>query len=259
MPATGGYHAPTPTQSPCVTPRGQAQLQNAGFGIDDLQVGMAGGDPSQEPLRSQILAKLGLPQQARIERLSNNSGGLNAGVWVVEGSLVLKLVQSQCAHRVSEAERFAKLSREQPSIANDPTLAFPVKVFRCIGHGGAHSHDLIVMRKVRGQPLGDVIALKRGSGQLQDVMRILRQLGSFLSRFHRSYHNKQHGDFQPSNVFYDETSGAFTMIDIADLGSTLHSEGDVSHFCKSLQLLSHSYGQQFYIEGKRNFEEGYRS
>jgi tRNA A-37 threonylcarbamoyl transferase component Bud32 len=160
---------------------------------------------------------------------------------------------------MSEAERFAKLSREHPSIANDPAVAFPLKVFRCIGHGGAHSHDLIVMRKVRGQPLGDVIAVKRGTGQLQDVMRILRQLGSFLSRFHRSYNNKQHGDFQPSNVFYDESSGAFAMIDIADLGSTLHSEGDVSHFCKSLQILSNCYGQQFYIEGKRNFEEGYRS
>jgi hypothetical protein len=230
-------------------------MQSAGFGVEDLQIGMAACDPSQEPLRSQILAKLGLPQQARIERLSNNSGGLNAGMWVVEG-LVLKLVRSQ--GMLSEADKFARISREHPSIANDPTIAFPVKVFRCIGHAGAHSHDLIVMRKARGRPVGDVLALKRSSGQLHDVMRILRQLGSFLSRFHKSYNNKQHGDFTPSNVFYDESCGTFTMIDIADLGNS-SSEGDMQHFCKSLQILSHSYGQQFYTEGRRNFEEGYRS
>jgi Ser/Thr protein kinase RdoA (MazF antagonist) len=88
-------------------------------------------------------------------------------------------------------------------------------------------------------------------------MKILRELGSFLARFHKRYGNSQHCDFQPSNVFYDTSSGKFAMIDIADLGEQC-SENDVKHFVQSLRLLSRSYGEQFFTEGKRNFEEGYR-
>merc|ERR1719183_2806788 len=135
----------------------------------------------------------------------------------------------------SEADRFARIFQEHPSIVNDSSIAFPIKVFKC-----DNSHDLIVMRKVKGQPLGDILALKRSSGQMHDVMQILKKLGSFLSRFHKSYNNKQHGDFQPSNVLYDESCGAFTIIDMADLGNRSSAESDVSHFCQSLRILSNS-------------------
>jgi tRNA A-37 threonylcarbamoyl transferase component Bud32 len=158
----------------------------------------------------------------------------------------------------SEADRFTRLYQEHPSIANDPMVAFPIKVFKCFGQAGDNSHDLIVMPKANGQPLGDVLARKQSCGEMRDIMQILRQLGMFLARFHKSYNNKQHGDFSPSNVFYDVSSGAFVMIDIADLGNHTTAEGDIAHFCQSLKILSNSYGQQFYIDGKRNFEEGYR-
>jgi len=264
-----GVHTQTPRQgvTSSLTQGGLAQAQwpgttRSGFSIEDLQVGIGGCDPTQEPLRSQILAKLGLSKQARVEKMGG-CGGLNEGIWAVQdpssrSSLVLKLVRSQGAHGTpSEADRFARIFSEHPSIENDPTVAFPIKVFKCIGHLGSNAQDFIVTRKVSGQPLGDVLALKRSSGRTQEIMQILRQLGSFLARFHKSYGNKQHGDFQPSNIFYDASSGAFAMIDIADLGHN-SLESDVSHFCQSLRILSRSFGQQFYNDGTRNFQEGYR-
>jgi len=256
----------------CRTPQtpgalAQSPLQGlpptCGFSTEDLHVGMGGNDPTQEPLRSQILTRLGLPKQARVERLGGNCGGLNKGLWAVQdpssrSSLVLKLVQSRCAYGApSEAEKFARIFREHPTIENDPAVAFPIKVFKCIGHTGNNSHDFVVMRKVNGQPLGDVLALKHSMGQMQDIKRILHQFGSFLAKFHKTYSNKQHGDLQPSNIFYDASSGAFALIDVADLGYN-SLESDVSHFSQSLRILSSCFGQDFYSHGKHNFEEGYR-
>jgi Cys-rich protein (TIGR01571 family) len=247
------------------TPPTPGLTPSSGFSIEQLHVGMGGGDPTQEPARSQFLAKLGLPQQARVEKLSGNFGGQNEGIWVVQdpstrSSLILKRVWSRNPYGLqmpSEATQFASLFREHPSIAHDPTIAFPIKVFKCIGQTGDNSHDLVVMRKVNGQHLGEVFAFMRSRGQMRDIMQILRQLGSFLARFHSSYSNKQHGDFQPSNIFYDASSGAFSLIDIANMGQA--RESDVLHFCESLRLLSNTFGPQFLSDGKRNFEEGYRS
>ncbi len=64
---------------------------------------------------------------------------------------------------------------------------------------------------------------KRNAG----VTCILKKLGSFLAQFQRRYDNRQHYDFQPSNIFYDAPSGNFTLVDVADLGFS-GAEGDVA-------------------------------
>lgn len=228
----------------------------------DLSVGSS-VDPVQDPsLKSEILSKLGLSQSAQVERLSGNCGGLNLGVWTIyehsrQQTLILKLVSSQGNFGPSEAEKLRLLGHKYPSLASDNAVAFPVKIFSCVDPSGKRSHDFIVMRKVLGKPVGDVIGMKWNVGQKTDVMKILRELGCFLARFHKRYGNSQHCDFQPSNVFYDTSSGKFAMIDIADLGDQSRSEDDVKHFVQSLCLLSAAYGEEFYTDGKRHFEEGY--
>ena len=76
-------------------------------------------------------------------------GGLNQGIWIVSDSdrqLVLK--QSKCERTassiLSEAENFVRIAKEQPQIASDPLVAFPVKIFSCIGSEGDRLSDLIV-------------------------------------------------------------------------------------------------------------------
>mmetsp|Transcript_29846 Transcript_29846/g.47689 ORF Transcript_29846/g.47689 Transcript_29846/m.47689 type:complete len:573 (+) Transcript_29846:22-1740(+) len=244
------------SSTPCVS---GLRVSGVAFSIENVHVGMGGGDPTQEPLRSQVLAKLGLPKEAAVTRLTGFCGGQNQGVWVVQDpsgqrSLVLKLVPSRCHLGMpSEADRFERICRDHPSIENDPTIAFPIKVLKCVGHAGVNFHDLIVMREVAGQPLGEVLAFKRSGGHMYESMQLLRQLGSFLARFHNAYNNKQHGDFQLSNIFYDASSGGFAMIDIADMGNAV--ESDISHFCQSIRMV---FGHEFYIDAKRHFEEGYR-
>jgi hypothetical protein len=128
-------------------------------------------DPVQDPsLKSEIFSKLGLPQSAQIERLSGNCGGLNLGVWIIHESssqqtLVLKLVSSQAKFGRSEAEKLRLLGHKYPSLASDEAVAFPIKIFSCVDPAGKRSHDFIVMRKVLGKPVGDVIGMKWSTGQ----------------------------------------------------------------------------------------------
>jgi serine/threonine protein kinase len=222
-------------------------------------------DPARDPsLKSEILAKLGLPPSSRVEALSGNCGGRNQGVWTIQDSsshtkLILKLVRSQGQIGGSEAEKLRQLAGRYPLIVNDHAVAFPLKIFSCLEPSGSKSHDFIVMKKVAGEPVGDVIGMKWNCGRKAEVMNILRDLGAFLAQFHKRYANSQHCDFQPSNVFYDAASGKFALIDIADIGNQSCREGDVKHFVSSLGLLAVAYGDQFYSEGKRHFEEGYRA
>jgi serine/threonine protein kinase len=218
-------------------------------------------DPS---LKSEILAKLGLPRSSKVEALSGNCGGLNEGVWSIQDlsshtQLILKLVRSHGRTGCSEAEKLRRLAAKYPSIVNDHAVAFPLKIFHCVQPSGSHSYDLIAMRKVAGEPVGDVIGIKWNCGQKAEVLKILRELGTFLAQFHKRYGNSQHCDFQPSNVFYDAASGKFALIDIADIGDQSCCEGDVKHFVSSLGLLAVAYGDRFYSEGKFHFEEGYRA
>lgn len=237
-----------------------------GLDVGELDIGSGAFDPTQQSLRSQLIAKLGMSSHATIEEMQGFRGGLNEGVWFAtdasKGStkeeLVLKLVR---CHRVAasiptEAENCLRIFREHSSAVNDPTIAFPIKIFSCLGTGGTKRYDLIVMRRVRGERLAELIARKWYSKQVPQLMQILEKLGICLAEFHARYGNSQHGDFQPSNIFYDEDKDEIALIDVGGMGVPT-MESDVEHFAKSMKLLAEAYGVQLSADGMRHFERGY--
>jgi len=255
----------TVVQPSCPLPLapGVAGGKVGGFEEQELQIGAGAFDPTQSAVKSTLLAKLGVGPTSVIERMQGRSGGRNEGVWILydgSQSLVLKLVNCQRRHQQipTEAEKLVKLAREHPAIVNDPALAFPSKIFHCLGPAGETRYNLIVMRKVPGQTLSEVIGTKWQANQVSSVMQILDEFGRFLADFHMRYANKQHGDLQPSNVLYEEAGRKFVLIDVADLGGrVLPSERDVERFIAGLGLVSQTCGQQLYVEGKQHFEAGY--
>lgn len=243
---------------PSVTP--QCPLE-----IDELYCDDPTFDPCLEPARGQLLSKMRLPASARIETFRGGIGSCNSGMWVLRDgcqSYVLKLVRNGAGvgpRHLSQADKFAKLCRDFPNISSDTSLAFPCKIFSIMSSAGK-SHDLVVMRHVPGQRVSDVIMQKLHSRQDQDLMRILEQFGGFLADFHSRYHGMQHGDLTPANVFYDQASGRFTLVDVADLSpQNPVIQSDAERFTSSLKLLSHFYGTAFYAEGKARFEAAYNA
>lgn len=228
--------------------------------------GLSHFDPSRPVIKAQIAAKLGVSQSAVVEAKQGHRGGMNEGVWIMKDhsqSFVLKLVKGTNAFGMpTEAEKLVRLCSEHSSIANDASLAFPVKIFKC-GAAGKRL-ELIVMRKVPGTLLSDLIAtmlgVSRSDNKMSKLMSIFEHLGRFLADFQMRYNNKQHNDFQPSNIFYDPAMGKFTLIDVSDIGpKTTMAELDADRFTAALNMMTNCYGQNFYFEGKRHFEAGYRA
>lgn len=221
-------------------------------------------DPTVPAVRTAIFEKLGTEKNATIVQLSQ-VGGLNSGMWLLtsaSGSLILKLVPHERRHplMLTEAEQFVKLARDSPAMVGDHALAFPTKIFGCREQGREkESFDLIVMRKAPGQCFADVIGRRWFSNQRAELMRELHALGYFLADVH-ARHNMQHGDFTPSNVFYDAPTGAFTMVDVSDFGPQIWNplESDVARFSTGIQILSTCYGEELYLEGKPQFDAGYK-
>jgi hypothetical protein len=237
---------------------------SSGLSVDNLQYDTPEFDPSAQICKSQLAGHLGLAPNARIEALMGHAGGLNMGMWSVTDSsqaLILKLIKCQRHHPMipTETESFLKLSREYPALLNDRDVAFPLRIFRCRGPAGNTTHDLIVMRRASGESFSDVITRKWNSKNASELMQYFEAAGSFLGAMHAKY-GLQHGDFQPNNLFYDEATKQFTMIDIADLAPSSYmviQEGDVEHFCKGVRLLAKCLGEQLHIDGLRYFKAGY--
>lgn len=237
---------------------------NQALEVTDLQVGDEPFSPSSSLLRPQILAKLSLPSNAMINEMQGFKGGLNEGIWFVSAAgvgqdLVLKLVRG---HRIAssvltEAENLVKISQQRPMMTKDPLLAFPIKIFSCLSRSGVKRHDLIVMRKARGERLAEWIARKWYGAQVPFMLQVFERVGCTLADFHSRYSNAQHGDFQPSNIFYDEERDDLSFIDIGGVAMPTR-ESDVEHFVRSLELLAETYGQQFMQDSRCFFEQGYR-
>jgi hypothetical protein len=242
--------APTAAKWSNSTP-GASSLQTS-----NLQIGSHPLDPRIPVLKSQILSKLGLEPSARIDTLQQ-SGGLNDGCWVVRSAsqeIILKLVK----YNRREGEKLSNLLYQHPSIAHDPNLCFPSHVMHCIGTDGKRRYDLVVMEKVRGLPLSDFIGAKWYANQGAQVMRVIEKLGSLLRDFHMQYAHSQHGDFQPSNIFYEEAADQIKFIDVAGISASVYAQNqDKEHFLQSLQLISKAYGSNFFADASRAFETGY--
>jgi hypothetical protein len=247
---------------------GASVLHQPHLEVGELEIGSGPFDPTEPTLQATIRSLLGYSQTSRIEEMTGFRGGLNEGVWFLSDreqspparDLVLKLVKCKRISEpiLTEAENLVKMYRVNPKIATDPTMAFPVRILKCLGPAPerAHRYDLIVMWKVQGERLSELIAHKWYQKSFDDLWAIFERLGQTLAAFHLRYNESQHGDFQPSNVFFDEETGELFLIDIGGMGVAT-SESDTEHFCKSLKLLADVYGSQLMLTGQRCFENGY--
>jgi aminoglycoside phosphotransferase (APT) family kinase protein len=244
---------------------GKAASAARGAFVEDLSFSGLPFDPTVPALKALILEKLSAASNATIVQMRQD-GGMNEGMWLIEaagsGSLIVKLVPHERRHEKmpSEAEQYQKLAASNPSMIDDPALAFPIKIFHCREQNSPKpSFDLIVMRKASGKAFSEVIARRWFMSQKAELWKELYAIGSFLADVHQRHNNMQHGDFTPSNVFYDEAAETFTMVDLSDFGPQEWNshQTDVQRFCSGLQMVSKCFGQEFYIEGKRTFEAGY--
>jgi len=271
VPPAGGGPASSST-APCASTlvatglSGASVMQKPELEVGELNIGAGKFNPTESELQTQIASLLGYGKNSNIVEMTGFRGGLNEGVWFLSDEdqpgkdLVLKLVK--CTRRgtlLTEAENFVKLNTDHPKIAKDSAVAFPVRIFKCLGPAPERSHryDLIVMWKVKGERLAEFIAHCWYAKEFDELWNIFERIGETLAAFHLRYDESQHGDFQPSNVFYDQDTGQFSLIDIGGMG--VHtSENDRQHFSKSLKLLADAYGSQL-LTGQRSFETGYKA
>lgn len=223
---------------------------------------LASGMPCVQELLRHIRPTLGISDLARIETVNGFAcGGQNKGTWILRDGarcLVLKLVEGQRKHpnMPTEAEVFGTLLREHPQIRSDLSLAFPFKVFYFRDSSGSRRYDLIVMNKAPGVAMAEVISTKVGFQQTGQLLPILESLGRFLAGVHSRY-NLQHGDLQPSNIFYDEATGNFTLIDVGGMDG-MPCQKDVEHFGESLNMLANGLQKPMLsTDGVRHFRNGY--
>lgn len=224
-------------------------------------------DPFNPRTRSLLQAKLGFAENSTIEACKDNSGSFNLGVWNVfskeTNGLVLKLVDNNRRHhtRATDAEKFEKLRRQCPNLVGEFSMSFPVHIFQLRAANGQRQKDLIVMRKAPGLQLTNILFHKYHANELTDLLRIFKEFGTFMATIHRVYKGMQHGDCQASNIFYDESSREFTLIDVADFGyedkMAVGGDDDVEHFAAGLISLSQHYGKDLMVECTKLFRAGY--
>jgi len=236
-----------------------------GFSVEELTYAGPHLDPTSPALKSELLSKMNIDPNSVIELL-RQEGGQNQGLWALHSpseTLILKLVSGQRQHPClpTEAEQYIKIARERPSIMLDRALTFPLKIFKCYRQGSDARHDLVVMRKAPGDLFSDVIGRKWRAGQVVELMSAFEALGRFLAGVHSRHDGMQHGDCTPSNMFYDEATGTFTLVDVSDFGpqSWKSRESDVERLLRGIELMSVGLGAQLYSEGRRRFESGYHA
>jgi len=232
-------------------------------------------DLTDEALQGQLISKMCLHGDCKVEEMQGFQGGLNQGIWfarIGEEEFVLKLVR--CSSTVpgipTDAESYHEIIHKFHSVAEDPALAFPVAIFgvhMCtttshglfIGTGleaAEKVHDLIVMRKMPGERLAELIGRLWYAKQVPSLLNVLEHVGRCLAEFHVRYDGTQHGDFQPSNIFVEESTDRVSLIDLGGM-SVPGVETDVEHFLEALRLLSGFYGEKLLIDGRQSFEQGY--
>jgi len=215
--------------------------------VEDMWIDLDEFDITCRDLRLQLLTKLGFKEHGDLEALRDSTGACKNGVWhlstIDSPGLVLKLVET-CENQsvsIMDVERFAKIQARFPEIVKELAFAFPVKILQLRGPLGNRLKDLIVMRRAPGESLELIIHRKAQAGEIAAIFDILRQFGTFLRTVHQVYNGMQHGNCQPSKVFYDEKCKNFTLIDVVDLG---FGPNDVDEFAAALNTLSGNYGSE---------------
>lgn len=184
--------------------------------------------------------------------------GVTAGVWIISGgqgdAWLLKRVSAQ---RVTPAlptdvEHCEALLQKFPALRADARLAFPHSVIS-LRQGRDLVGHLLVSRVMPGQQLGAYIAmldLKKPEDQ-QRLEALCKGVGSLLASFHLRYSDPEtgeatnHRDFHPSNVLFDEVSGAISIVDLSGMG-TWGPNDDVEKFARIMrQLAGERYSNAF--------------
>jgi hypothetical protein len=236
--------------------------------IEDLQMDQCDFDPSRPQLKAKLMEKLGL-EKAVIDKLDpDNSGCFNDGIWIVSDAattgLVLKLVPHQNPGRKADREKYAEIQQRCPKILTEFSMTFPIMIFQLIEPSGAIKKDLIVMRKAMGMQITQHLFCSFHGGRTAELPAIFQDFGKFIKAIHLTYRvngkSMQHGDCQPSNVFYDEVSRVFTLVDVADFGFGPYlaegGEDDVQHFIDGLHTLTEWYGKALIEDCAKHFRRG---
>jgi hypothetical protein len=238
--------------------------------IENFSLDQSDFNPSRAQLKAKLSKKLRL-ENAVFDKLdSDNSGCFNDDIWVVSDAtttgLVLKLVPHNGAEK-TDREKYLDLQRMCPDILTDFSLTFPIKILQLKEPSGAINKDLIVMRKAVGIQLTQYMWNNFNCGQGAELLCVFHNFGKFLKAIHSTYRDvnrsMQHGNCHPSNVFYDEVSRVFTLVDVVDFGfgsdSVEEGEDDVQLFLELLQSLTPWYGKSLIEDCAVFFRSGYCS
>ncbi|CAK8996625.1 Hypothetical protein SCF082_LOCUS4871 [Durusdinium trenchii] len=114
------------------------------------------------------------------------------------------------------------------------------------------------MKKCPGERLCEFVAHKFYANQMSQLTHALELVGQSLSQFHFRYGHEQHGDFQPSNIYYEESTDTVTFIDVGGMGVPTLG-GDVDHFHQCIRAMTSSYQANLFVELLRAFDKGYQS
>lgn len=254
----------TSTDSPQMVGIGMPDVKK--MAVEDMVMANLVFDPFNPQTRSLLLSKLGLGDDTVVETSEDNSGNFNDGVWILRSKtshgLIVKLVNHIHPTRATDSEKFAKICGECPNIVGEFSFAFPVRILYLRGPDGQRCKDLIVMRRAVGLQLTQILYHKWQAKELEELLHMFKEFGTFLRTIHRVYKGRQHGDCQPSNVFYDGFNGVFTLVDCADFGFgpfvAAGGENDVEHFVCGLKSLSQWYGCEFIDGAEKHFRQGYQ-
>mmetsp|Transcript_118841 Transcript_118841/g.341206 ORF Transcript_118841/g.341206 Transcript_118841/m.341206 type:complete len:460 (-) Transcript_118841:160-1539(-) len=229
--------------------------------VEDIAVGVGPCDPLRHGARQQVLRALGVAEPVAVEAKCGVAGGLNGGIWFVKGSgadLVLKLVPGSrsIAMQPTESEALQSLAREHPDIANDLSMAFPFKILRLHCDTGYARQDLLAMDRAPGRALAEIMADWVRRGRASELPAVFQKVGESLGMLHCRYGNKQHGDLQASNIFFDEATFRVTFIDVAGMASKT-VDGDLTHFENSLKMLGAFYDSNLIDSWCEAFRRGH--
>jgi len=243
------------------TPIGAADCWPRCLDMFDMKLPAKVFDPNCATVHAELLSRIGASPHSVIKAMEGFAGGLNEGIWFLSEpssareELTLKLVRGTRKYPEfpTEAENLLRLHESYPNIAKDPSLSFPFQIAHIV-NASLDEYDLLIMRKAPGQSLADHVSLKFALKQMGKLQEIMEKIGASLGRFHANYGGQQHGDFQPSNIFYDEQADLVTFIDVGGIGIPT-TETDSVHFEKSM-LLCYSYiGAELTTTGMERFKQ----
>jgi len=192
-----------------------------------------------------------LGQGMALQRAQVRAVGVTGCVWILGGGPGVG--DFWCIKRVSSLRRVPNLPtdvqhcdallRRFPELLADKRLGFPHSVVHLQAEGKP-AGDLLIARAMPGIQLAQHIAKleTRKPGDHFALERISEQIGAHLADFHRRYTDPmtgepaRHSDFHPSNVLYDEKTGAISFVDLTGMG-TWGPNDDVDKFARLIRQL----------------------